>query len=291
MKREDRRAGAFTRRALLLGAGQLGIFGALAAKLYQVQVVEGARYATLSDNNRISARLIAPPRGRVLDRHGAVVAGNRLNWRALLVAEQAGDAGAVLDIFSQVLPLAEHERARLDRELRRRRRFIPLVVREFLSWEDMARIEVNAPDLPGILIDVGTTRFYPYGPGLAHVIGYVAKTKLGCNVTYPDVKEEVGWQGMASGSIDTIVENWGHADLVKKYIDEQKSVQDAGPTGGEGLIGWFVPQWMTEKYPDITDYKNLNKYADLFKTSESGDKGQLPPARGSPFCRSGSAAL
>jgi glycine betaine/proline transport system substrate-binding protein len=109
----------------------------------------------------------------------------------------------------------------------------------------------------------------------AHVIGYVAKTKLGCNVTYPDVKEEVGWQGMASGTIDTIVENWGHADLVKKYIDGQKSVQDAGPTGGKGIIGWYVPPWMAEKYPDITDWKNLNKYASLFKTSESGGKGQL----------------
>jgi glycine betaine/proline transport system substrate-binding protein len=109
----------------------------------------------------------------------------------------------------------------------------------------------------------------------AHVIGYVAKTKLGCNVTYPDVKEEVGWAGMASGSIDTIVENWGHPDLVKKYIDEQKSVEDAGPTGGKGIIGWYVPPWMAEKYPDITDWKNLNKYASLFKTSESGDKGQL----------------
>jgi glycine betaine/proline transport system substrate-binding protein len=109
----------------------------------------------------------------------------------------------------------------------------------------------------------------------AHVIGYVAKTKLGCNVTYPDVKEEVGWAGMASGSIDTIVENWGHPDLVKKYIDEQKSVQDAGPTGGDGIIGWYVPPWMAKKYPDITDWKNLNKYASLFKTSESGDKGQL----------------
>jgi glycine betaine/proline transport system substrate-binding protein len=107
------------------------------------------------------------------------------------------------------------------------------------------------------------------------VIGYIAKTKLGCNVTYPDVKEEVGWQGMASGSIDTVVENWGHPDLVKKYIDQQKSVVDAGPTGGKGLIGWFVPAWMAEKYPDITDYKNLNKYAQLFKTSESGGKGQL----------------
>ena len=47
-------------------------------------------------------------------------------------------------------------------------------------------------------------------------------------MTYPEVKEEVGWQGMADGSIDTIVENWGHDDLVKKYIDEQKAVEDAG---------------------------------------------------------------
>jgi glycine betaine/proline transport system substrate-binding protein len=109
----------------------------------------------------------------------------------------------------------------------------------------------------------------------AHVIGVVAQTELGCNVSYPEVKEEVGWQGMADGSIDTIVENWGHPDLVKKYIDEQKSVEDAGLTGNDGIIGWYVPPWMAEKYPDITDWHNLNKYADLFKTSESGDQGQL----------------
>lgn len=109
----------------------------------------------------------------------------------------------------------------------------------------------------------------------AHVIGYVAKTKLGCNVTYPELKEEVAWQGMASGTIDTVVENWGHPDLVKKYIDEQKVVEDAGLTGNDGIIGWYVPPWMAEKYPDITNWENLNKYADLFKTSESGDKGQL----------------
>src|SRR3954447_7672880 len=109
----------------------------------------------------------------------------------------------------------------------------------------------------------------------AHVIGYVAKTRLGCNVTYPDVKEEVGWAGMASGSIDTIVENWGPPDLVKKYIDEQKTVVDAGPTGSKGIIGWYVPPWMAKKYPDITNWKNLNKYASMFKTSESGGKGQL----------------
>jgi glycine betaine/proline transport system substrate-binding protein len=109
----------------------------------------------------------------------------------------------------------------------------------------------------------------------AHVIGYVAQTKLGCKVNYQDVKEEVGWQGMSNGTIDTIVENWGHPDLVKKYISQQKTVQDAGLTGNDGIIGWYIPPWMAKKYPDITNWKNLNKYASLFKTSESGGKGQL----------------
>ncbi len=109
----------------------------------------------------------------------------------------------------------------------------------------------------------------------AYVIGHLAKTKLGCTVNYQDVKEEVGWQGMSAGTTDTIVENWGHPDLVKKYVDQQKTVQDAGLTKNDGIIGWYVPPWMAEKYPDITDWKNLNKYADLFKTSESGGKGQL----------------
>ncbi len=179
IRKENKRTGVFTRRALLVGAGQVGVLGVLAAKLYQVQVVEGERYSTLAESNRISTRLIAPPRGRILDRHGIVVGGNRLNWRALLTAEQAADVGGTLDTFGRIVPLADHERARIDRELRRRRRFIPVVMREFLTWEEMARIEVSAPDLPGIFVDVGTTRLYPQGPALAHVVGYVAPPSEG----------------------------------------------------------------------------------------------------------------
>ncbi len=109
----------------------------------------------------------------------------------------------------------------------------------------------------------------------AHVVGYVAKSKLGCKVNYKDLKEEVAWSGFGSGEVDTVIENWGHDDLKAKYIEGNKTAQDAGPNGNIGVIGWFVPPWMAEKYPDITDGKNLNKYADLFKTSESGGKGQL----------------
>ncbi len=174
MKRDTRRTGVFTRRALLMMGGQVALLGGLAARLYQVQVVEGARYATLAEENRVSARMIAPPRGRILDRFGTVVGGNKLNWRALLIAEQTTDVAATLDNFARIVPLGDAERARIDREVHRHRRFIPVLVREFLNWDDMAAIEVNAPDLPGILVDVGTTRVYPFGEQLAHVVGYVA---------------------------------------------------------------------------------------------------------------------
>ena len=179
MKHEVKHTGVFTRRALLLMGAQTAALGALAAKLYQVQVVQGARYATLADTNRISARLIAPPRGRILDRDGTVVAGNKLNWRALLITEQTEDVSATLETLSRIVELPDHERLRIERESHRHRRFVPILVREFLTWDDMAAIEVNAPDLPGVLVDVGTSRLYPVGEKLAHLVGYVAPPSEG----------------------------------------------------------------------------------------------------------------
>ena len=170
----DKHRTVFARRALLLGGGQAAALGLLGAKLYRVQVLEGARYATLAENNRVSARLVAPPRGRILDRDGVVVAGNQLNWNAQLIAEQAEDAGATLDALARLIALDGRERARIERDLRRHRRFVPVMVRDDLSWEEMARIEVNAPGLPGIVVAAGATRIYPQGPALAHVVGYVA---------------------------------------------------------------------------------------------------------------------
>jgi len=109
----------------------------------------------------------------------------------------------------------------------------------------------------------------------AGVIANLIKTQLGHKVEYKELAEQVSWEGFESGTVDAILENWGHADLAKTYIDDKKVAVDAGSTGVDGIIGWYVPPWMAEKYPDITDWNNLNKYADLFKTSESGGKGQL----------------
>ena len=99
--------------------------------------------------------------------------------------------------------------------------------------------------------------------------------QLGYKVTTNTLAEEVAWQGFDTGEVDVILENWGHPDLEQTYITDKKVAQDAGPNGVTGIIGWYVPQWMVDKYPDILDWNNLNKYADLFKTSKSEGKGQF----------------
>jgi glycine betaine/proline transport system substrate-binding protein len=111
----------------------------------------------------------------------------------------------------------------------------------------------------------------------AYVVGHVAEKELGCKVNYKELKEDVSWQGFGTGDVDVVIEDWGHPDLEKKFFAESGdgSAEDGGLTGNTGIIGWYVPPWLAEKYPDILEYKNLNKYASQFKTSESGDKGQF----------------
>lgn len=109
----------------------------------------------------------------------------------------------------------------------------------------------------------------------AAVVAHLAEKRLGCKVTKKEVDEQTAWQGLDSGEIDVILENWGHEDLKQKYIEEKRTAVRVGPTGNKGVIGWYVPPWMKKAYPDITDWRNLNKYASLFRTPESGGKGQV----------------
>jgi len=173
MIRDQDRYKLFTRRAILLGGGKLALFSTLAARMYYLQVVESERYHTLAEDNRINLRLLAPPRGRILDRHGVEIAANQQNYRLIIVTELIPDIAATLDRIDRIVSLGDHDRRRVMREMRRKRGFVPVTVRENLDWEEVARIEVNAHNLPGVHIEAGQTRFYPYNESAAHLIGYV----------------------------------------------------------------------------------------------------------------------
>ncbi|MGZ0246939.1 MAG: penicillin-binding protein 2, partial [Alphaproteobacteria bacterium] len=155
MYKDSSRFKSFSRRVAFLGGGKVLLLSLLVGRMYQIQVVESDKYKTLADENRINLRLLPPPRGTIVDRYGRALAVNQENYRVTLVAEQVRDINTMLDTLSGILPLEDYERHRILREVRRRRGFVPVTVRENLDWRDVSRIEVNAPDLPGLSIEVG----------------------------------------------------------------------------------------------------------------------------------------
>ena len=174
MHRDSERHKLFSRRAAIIVGGKAVLLSALMGRMYYLQVIEAKRYRMLAEENRINLRLLPPPRGHIVDRFGRAMADNQQNYRVLLNAEDARDIAATLDVLGRIIPISPGERRRILREIKRNRRFVPATVRENLDWQQVAKIEVNAPDLPGVNIDVGQSRYYPYGPATAHVLGYVA---------------------------------------------------------------------------------------------------------------------
>lgn len=109
----------------------------------------------------------------------------------------------------------------------------------------------------------------------AAVAAYLLDHELGYRVDKVQIDEVPAWDALSQGRVDAIMEDWGHPAQEKLYIDDKKTVVRGGDVGVTGHIGWFVPTYFAKKHPDVTDWKNLNKYADRFRTAESGGKGQL----------------
>ena len=180
----NERQGQFHRRAFLMGgAAGLGLL-ALTGRLMQLQLVEATRYQNLSAANQYNYRIIPPPRGRIVDRFGVELAGNRPNFRLLLARDEVSDPNATMDEIAQLVPLDDTRRKQVLRDLVNTPRFVPVSVADDLTWEEFSRVNVRAPELPGVTADMGEARVYPFGGAFAHVIGYVSR------VSADDMKKE-----------------------------------------------------------------------------------------------------
>jgi penicillin-binding protein 2 len=175
MNRDGEKYKEFSRRAMLIGVAQAALFTALGARLTYLQVIEKDKFQTLSDKNRISLRLIPAARGEIMDRFGVPLAINTQNFRAFIIPEQTEDTEETLNRLAQFIPLSENEKQEALVQIGRHRPFTPILVKENLTWDDMAKIELNLPDLPGISTDEGDIRSYPLGDATAHIIGYVGR--------------------------------------------------------------------------------------------------------------------
>lgn len=184
MNRDNDKGKVLVHRSLVLGIGKIFLMFVIVARLYYLQVYQSDKYRMLADENRISTRLLVPPRGIIYDRNGELLATNQQNFQALLVAEQTPDVRATLDAFKKIMPLSLDEEEKIRKDLKKNRSFVPVKIKDNMTWEEVSKILLNAPDLPGIVIDEGLSRHYPYAEKMAHVIGYVS------SVSENDVKDD-----------------------------------------------------------------------------------------------------
>lgn len=162
-----------SRRTLIVGGVQLFIIGGLAARMRHLQINEADQFRTLAEENRIKFKLIPPSRGEVFDRNGIQLAQNIPTYQIKMVREDARDVDAVIAKLSKIIDLDEETLARALVEMKRSAPFYPVTVADDVNWEDISRVSVNAPALPGVTPEVGLSRVYPLGSDFAHILGYV----------------------------------------------------------------------------------------------------------------------
>lgn len=171
----NERQGGFLRRTFLMGGITALGLGALSVRLAHLQIVQANKFKTLSAENQFNFRIIPPPRGRILDRNGVVLAGNRPSFRVLVVRDETKDLDRTLDLVAELIPSTKDRRRKLLMEINQSPRFAPVAVATDLSWDEFAKVNLHEADIPGVMSDMNEARYYPYGGAFAHVIGYVAK--------------------------------------------------------------------------------------------------------------------
>ncbi len=174
MESEADRSRTFSRRALVLTAAQAALATALVGRMGYLSVFEASKYRLAAEENRVSLRIILPRRGLILDRFGTPLALNKLNFQLQLIPEQVADLAATLAAISDVWPLSDDDISRIEDDVERLPKFLPVLVSASLPREAFSALTVRLPTLPGVQAVQGTARYYPDGPSVGHLLGYVA---------------------------------------------------------------------------------------------------------------------
>ncbi|MGN3973074.1 penicillin-binding protein 2 [Tsuneonella sp. SYSU-LHT278] len=164
---------SFERRSFVIGAVQGGIGLLLAGRMTYLSVFESEKYSLESESNRVNLSLIPPRRGWILDRNGAPLASNKADFRVDIIPDRMRDPKAELATLAPLLALDDEKLRDLHDKIDANQGFQPIEVASGLNYEQFAAVSVRLPDLPGVVPQRGFSRFYPTGPAVGHLIGFV----------------------------------------------------------------------------------------------------------------------
>jgi len=163
----------FSRRMLVVGGAQAALGATLVARLGYLSITQNEHYQLLSENNRVQLIIVPPRRGWLIDRYGKPIAINRSDFRVDIIPEQLERPTETLRLLTRLLELPTDDVDRIVKELRVAKGYRPVQVAENVPYNQYAAITVRLPELPGVQPMRGFSRFYPTGPAVGHLVGYV----------------------------------------------------------------------------------------------------------------------
>jgi len=204
-------AAVFTRRALVVGMGNAAVFGGLAARLYDLQVLNGSQHAALAESNRSRTIWIPPVRGRILDARGRLLATSRELFRAVLYPQRGMTRADVARIAAELSARFGVEgvelEARLTKALRQTNP-LPVILADGLSFSDIAALQVSSIEAANVLVQPRHQRVYPELSvsaqfALAHIVGHVGALDRFSLDDEPHLKDpgaRIGKTGVEAGA-------------------------------------------------------------------------------------------
>ena len=183
------------------------IFLVLAARLWQLQIIQGAEYAIKAEHNRIRTIDLVAPRGTISDRNGIPLVENRPSFDVLLYREAIKDQAATARFLVENLSMEPQE---VENRLRRSKGsafYRPILIKEDAGMEDISIIEAHRRDHPEIQLGPEPRRLYHYGKLAAHLLGYVGEVS----------EQELAAKTFANATSGTLV---GQTGVERTYNDQ-----------------------------------------------------------------------
>ena len=165
----------FNQRVLVAGLIMFFLLIMLLSRMFFLQITNQQHYSTLSENNRVSIRPIAPTRGLIFDRNGIILAQNLPSFTLEITPEHVDDLNKTLEKLSQLINISKEDLKRFHKRRRKKRRFEGVPLRFRLNEAEVAKISVQQNKLPGVTIKAQLSRHYPQGKLAAHAVGYVSR--------------------------------------------------------------------------------------------------------------------
>jgi penicillin-binding protein 2 len=168
----------------------LFIFLILAARLWQLQIIQGSEYALKAERNRIRTIQLLAPRGTISDRNHISMVDNRPSFDVLLYREWMKDQTATIRFLTETLGIKLED---IEARFRRNKGmglYHPIVIKEDANIEEISIIEAHRRDYPEVQLGPEPRRLYHYEKLAAHLLGYlgeVSEEELAAN-KFPSAK-------------------------------------------------------------------------------------------------------